>query len=747
MLLAAILALAVAAPARADSFDDLRLKWRGLLVGGARVDDSIPEVREQLAAIEDRARRTWRSMHAEAKSEALWSELNSTTSSSQITSAWSRLRSMALAWATPGQKLYGDAALLEATRQGMSWMEKHRYSARVPQEYANWWDWEIGSPLALDDTLVMLYDKLTPDEIAKYTAAIDRFVPDPRMRGRSPSTGANRVWMCQGAGLRAIVGKDAAKLQVASDGLVPVFKYVTSGDGFYEDGSFIQHGRHPYTGGYGNALLSDMANLLYLLAGSNWDIHDPARANIFRWVFESYEPLLYRGAMMDMVRGREASRSGTTDHVSGHTSAAAILRISQFAPADDARRMRSMLKELALSDTSMKWSSGGSIEQIQAFHALLEDKSVQRRGDLHGSWVFASMDRVAHQRGNWAFGIAMDSTRIFNFESINIENLQGWHTGDGMTYLYTSDLTQFSDDFRPTVDPYRLPGTTVVAGSRERTNHTSKSPIAGGATLDGHSSVMMALAPDDVELEARKSWFLLDDAVVAMGTGIRSQEDGTVETIVENRILHDGSAFAQAPNGKWAWLENAAGYYFPNGSGWKTAEVERQGSWRDINGNGSTATLNRRYRTIWFDHGVKADGASYAYALLPARTRAEIEAYAAAPAFRVIENSESAHAIAVPKAGIRAINFWKDGDAKSNGVTCDHVASVLVVERNGTLEIAVADPTQLNTGAIHLTLDRAASRVIEKDASITVEQTSPSLRIAVDVKDARGRTRRVKLAH
>ena len=85
-----------------------------------------------------------------------------------------------------------------------------------------------------------------------------------------------------------------------------------------------------------------------------------------------------------------------------------------------------MLKELALSDTSMKWSANGSIEQIQAFHALLDDKSVQRRGDLHGSWVFASMDRVAHQRGNWAFGIAMDSTRICRrpFRSLLISHIR-----------------------------------------------------------------------------------------------------------------------------------------------------------------------------------------------------------------------------------------------------------------------------------------------------------------------------------
>jgi hypothetical protein len=35
-----------------------------------------------------------------------------------------------------------------------------------------------------------------------------------------------------------------------------------------------------------------------------------------------------------------------------------------------------------------------------------------------------------------------------------------------MTYIYSTDLAQFSDDFWPTVDPYRLPGTTVDVTSR-----------------------------------------------------------------------------------------------------------------------------------------------------------------------------------------------------------------------------------------------------------------------------------------
>jgi hyaluronate lyase len=455
--------------------------------------------------------------------------------------------------------------------------------------------------------------------------------------------------------------------------------------------------------------------------------------------------------MMDMVRGREVARAGSTDHAIGHNIARAILRVSQFAPSEQARRMRSAVKEYFLADSALKWSAGASIEQIMAVYSLLADENVPRRGGFSGSWVFGGMDRVAHQRAEWAFGIAMHSTRIFNFESINSENLHGWHTGDGMTYLYTADLTQFSDGFWATVDPQRLPGTTVVAGATARQSRTGGSPIAGGASVDGYSSVMMLLRPDgtpsEAPLEAKKSWFLLDDAVVAMGSGIRGKSaNAPVETIVENRMVRGNPVFTPALDGKWAYLENAGGYYFPGGAGWKTAEVERQGAWGDIISGDSQTNLTRRYRTIWFDHGAQPGGASYAYALLPGRTLGQVEAFAASPGFRIVENSENAHSLAAPGAGIRAVNFWTDGEHTSNGVSCDRIGSVMVVERSGSLTIGAADPTQLNTGSVHVTLDRAASQVTGKDASIVIERLSPSLRIRIDVKDARGRTQRAQFA-
>ena len=87
------------------------------------------------------------------------------------------------------------------------------------------------------------------------------------------------------------------------------------------------------------------------LSGSTWEVTDPAQANIYDWIFDSFEPILYRGAAFDLVRGRESGRSNANPQATGHSIMDSILQIAQFAPPAEAARMKSMVKEWALRDT------------------------------------------------------------------------------------------------------------------------------------------------------------------------------------------------------------------------------------------------------------------------------------------------------------------------------------------------------------------------------------------------------------
>jgi len=92
--------------------------------------------------------------------------------------------------------------------------------------------------------------------------------------------------------------------------------------------------------------------------------------------------------------------------------------------------------------------------------------------------------------------------------------------------------------------------------------------------------------------------------------------------------------------------------------------------------------------------------------------------------------------------GIRAVNFWT-GAKSAAGIGSDGVASVLVHQANGMLDIAASDPTQANTGRLHIEVAEAVGAVVFQDAGVSVEQTTPVLRLAISVNDAHGKPFRV----
>src|SRR6185503_8768808 len=135
-----------------------------------------------------------------------------------------RILAMAMAWASRGGSLCSNAALGTDIIGALDWMYANRYN-EDESDYDNWWDWEIGAPMALNDICVLMYDRLTAAQLANYMNAVDEFTPSPDL------TGANRVWKTRVVAIRAALVKDAAKLVAARDGFTAVFPYVTSSDG------------------------------------------------------------------------------------------------------------------------------------------------------------------------------------------------------------------------------------------------------------------------------------------------------------------------------------------------------------------------------------------------------------------------------------------------------------------------------------------------------------------------------------
>ena len=718
-----------------DEFARMRAQWRAGWIG-SDYDPEDPALAPGLAQLADEADRWWSSMATGADRTFLWEDAQLEVQLSfAISISLGRLHRMALAWATPGTRTYGDPALLAAVVAGLDWMVAHYYR-EDGEIIGNWFEWMIAGPQALNVATLLVFEQLTAEQVGAYTRAVAHYTPEPI------ATAANRVLTADVVVGRGVLAGDAAAVRLGVEGLTPVLAYAETGDGFHRDGSFLQHDFYPYNGSYGVGLIGTLPGIFQRVAGTQFARTDPI---VYEWIRDAYDPLIWRGGLMDMASGRVIARFNEQDHYAGHAALYAALGLLAAAPDDVRSWLAPMVKEWLRSDALDDPLRGRSIPLVLQARALLADDGVPRRGPLQTSHVFAAMDRVVHRRKDWAYGLSMCSRRVASFESINDENLRGWLTADGATYLYDGQLDHYNDAFWPTVDPYRIPGTTVDVRGREPSEgrgYLNPQDWVGGSTLAGrYTAAGMRLSSQGSSLVSQKSWFCFDDEVVAVGTGITAHDGRRVETVVENRrlaaagdaeVLVDGGRTVPDPGdattvpARWVHLAGTGGYVFPRRTDVHLAREARTGRWSDVTQHPSwkdDTPLTRTYLTLWLDHGVDPDDAGYAYVLLPTADAATTRRYADQPGTAIVAQASAVQAVRALDPGVLAANLWA-GDAGASVLRTDAPASVVLREGDDTLDLAVSDPTRQGV-RIRVTVAVPATEVVAADPGVEVVDLDP----------------------
>ncbi|MEE1757004.1 polysaccharide lyase 8 family protein [Streptomyces sp. SP18CS02] len=727
----------------ADEFETLRQRWLGLQLGTG-YDPAAEPYASRLAETGDLATRFRTSMAPTDLS--LWPGY-AFDPPSGVTQSYSRLWVMTQAYAQPGTGHTGDALLLADIRRGLDHLSARVYHPGTTR-YGNWWEWQIGSPRLLMDIVATLYDELTEARVQAACAAVDHFIPDAMLTDYGgTSTGANRVDLCRSVALRGVLGRRPDRIALARDALSPVFPYVTSGDGLYADGSFVQHIWVAYSGTYGQVLLDGLGRLFALLTGSTWAVTDPARQIVLDSVERAYAPLIRNGLMMDSVSGRAISRGllrndvrgvMRSDHYHGQGLMAAIALLADVASPAERDRWHARVKGWIERDTVTPVLTARQFGVADlARLRRVADSPVPAAPEPVGHTLFASMDRAVHRRPGWAANIAMASERIAYYECGNGENPRGWHTGAGMLSWWGPGTdAQYTDWFWPTVDWYRLPGTTVSTRRLpDRAGGEWGLPKpgvrwVGGATDGEFAAVGQHLRGLGSTLEARKSWFCAADTIVCLGAGISAADGVPVETVVDNRSLGADGTEALTLGPRHAHLEGHGGWILPGGtSALRTLREDRTGAWSDINTTSATERRTRRYQTLWLDHGTDPADASYVYLLMPGAARRAVEARARDHHWlEVLANTASRQAVAVRSAGLTAANFWQPGTV--GPLTATAPASVLVRTRGRTATVRVSEPPRTGQPLV-ITWRHPVRRVTGHDPSVEVLAAGRGLTLRV----------------
>ncbi|MEU3525735.1 polysaccharide lyase 8 family protein [Streptomyces sp. NPDC038707] len=745
LLLAAALAATPGWSARAagpDPYETLRGRWLGIALGTG-YDPAAEPYASRLAQLGRRAREFQAAMLPGPAT--LWPG-HPFDPPSGITFSYNRLWTMTQAYVQTGTGVTGDPGLLTDVLRGLDHLSATVYNPATTR-YGNWWEWQIGSPRLLMDVTAALYPQAGPDRIAAACAAVDHFLPDTMLTDYSgTSTGANRVDLCRSVALRGILGRSPQKIALARDALSPVFPYVTQGDGLYADGSFVQHTWVAYSGTYGQVLLDGLGRLFALLAGSEWEITDPARQNVLDSVEHAYAPLIHDGLVMDCVNGRAISRGYLRsddqgimrgDHYHGQALIAAIALLAGGASPAERERWYGRIKGWIERDTVVPVLTAAQfgVADLARLHTVAASP-VPAAPEPLGHRLFPAMDRAVHRTLRFTAALAMASDRIAHYECGNGENPRGWHTGSGMlSWWPRGSGDQYTDWYWPTVDWYRLPGTTVSTrrlADRAGGEWGAPRPAVrwvGGTTDGTYAAVGQHLKGLGSTLEAHKSWFFLDDAVVCLGAGISCADGVPVETVVDNRNLGENGTQSLVRGGNWAHLEGHGGWVLPHGGELRTLREDRTGAWADINTTSSPERRTRRWQILWLDHGTDPADARYAYVLLPGATRAETAARAGGRHWlTVLANDTTAQAVAVPRLGLTACTFWGTGTVGE--LTVSAGASVLVVRRGRTAALRISEPPR--TGApLELVWDRPVRAVARAGEGVEVLSAGRRLRLRV----------------
>lgn len=734
--------------------------------------------------------------------------------------AFKKILAMASAYAAKGSRYYQNPEMLSDMKNILNWLCSTCYTPKTQTD--NWWTWEIGLPKDLIPALVLLYDDLTPEETALYTEALYFFQPDPYHEGiiGTGSTHAQGYRTAQGANIidcsrtalgLGILREDNELVYLASKASAETFVIQSVGDstkiadqgytsGFYADGSYLDHSHVPYLGSYGIEFLKGGVGLPPLLAKTPWDYPREVQENLEFYLKEGFLNGMYNGLMLDGLKGRSVSRPGASNRASGREAMTLMIQLMNSVSSEVEAELKSALKAWIETDPGFLDSLTGAENMAvkeKAMEIRDDDSVVSGVQPVHKN--FPLMDRAIHRTEDFQLALSMYSERIQNTEIMNHENRYGWYQGSGMTYLYNSDILQYTENFWNTVNPLRLAGTTVVSknigtgqpdssGFAQGGDFRSRESWVGGSVIGNNGINGMSMTgevrvkegegspsiPYSPEFSAKKSWFLFGGQIVCLGAGItNSGESYPVESIIENRRLGaeadnvltvNGDAEelpvqeadledivsgsidvsgTSIPNVSWAHLEGSVegsdiGYYFPGGD--QTVSVRKgknAGDWSLI--GTSEGAASETYLEMWFDHGANPKNDTYEYVLLPGLSAGETESYSKEPGITVLANTPEVQAAATADGLLTGANFWTDKPAKVGALTVNKAASVMTEESDdGVLTVAVSDPTMKNTGSITVDIHRPAEEILSHDENVDVLLTENGVRLVVHTKGTNG---------
>lgn len=597
---------------------------------------------------------------------------------------WSPIRhlgnvfQMCRSYTIPGTKWYRNSSLKTDIEKALQYW----YDANP--RCNNWWMNQIAVPQQMGRILLLMDRKGTPVESGlrkKLIARMESVAPS-----LAPHTGANKVDVAIHYMYRACLTHDARLMKMATDALFEPLSY-TMKEGIQHDNSYMQHGPQLYVGGYGMVMIQGIVTNAKALVGTEFALSGEKLGILSRFVRETYLPSIRGGSLSWNLLGRGVTRPGSPSQ----------------------RGLPSLLEDLCRMDPAHEREYRQAIDRIRG------DRGPEW-GVVPASRYYYRADYVRHQRPGYFFDVRMVSNRT-------ARNEQGVGNGEGFKQYFLSDgatALQISgkefDGIYPVWDWSAIPGVTCPQMEKIPLAQSwvamGKNPFVGGVSDGMYSAVAYRYADDyqGIDSEARKAWFMFDREIVCLGSAIGSRGKAPLRTTVNQCLWEGGASVVEDGRerkiskgnhecgGKSAWvLHGGVGYWFPSGGNVKVVAREQQGKWHDINTNYSDEIVKKDVFSLWVDHGIQPEAASYAYAIVPGiKNAGDVKNYPVNN-IGILRNDATVQAVYHKELDLLQTVFWEPGElAFKGGVIRVDRPCILMMKRlpRKGLVFYLADPTQ-----------------------------------------------------
>ncbi len=338
----------------------------------------------------------------------------------------------------------------------------------------NWHDWDLGSPDRLINTLVVLCDELSLEDRKKYLKVFDYRVPKPR------DYASNKIHyekLVVGSGLlQNDENRIITAVKECEDTSIYVDGRKNDGQGFYTDGSYVFHTRHPMNGTYGAVHLKCVVAICKIFKCTKF-ADSILERRICEWSENTVVPVISK----TVLSRRFICRHPSDTKGNGLNIVISLAEVAAFT--DDSYYKHTLLQAVKrnicanpemMSDKNrlLSFYSQLSENAEKVVRDAIEDEGFTLE-PYNTNRMFGCEDAMLHHNSGVAYSLGMSSSRIYNFESINNENTEGWYGGDGVLTAYADDFYSYYVDGAKD-NPYRRPGTTV--DDRER----AKQSVAQG---------------------------------------------------------------------------------------------------------------------------------------------------------------------------------------------------------------------------------------------------------------------------